>query len=426
MKKLFSLTLAANLVLGLCACNTSVGKENVGFRVGYGSTVTTPEEDLYLMGYGNDTGRKSQGVLTDLYATCVAITDAQGSTVLLYGLDMMKMEGVLADAFIGAISEATGVPKDNILLSASHSHSTPSLGNSYGLNSTYGQLYQKKLVEAAKAAMDDRAAAEIRIGSRPVDRMNFVRHYTTDTGVVIGDNFSSGGYSSLTGHTTQSDRQLQLVHFVRSDRKDIVMVNWQGHPTLSSTSMVGAEDKKFLVSADYVGICRQYIQEALACHVSFYLGASGNLNAYSRIKSENIDTDYKKYGKNLGAQVVAGLAELKPTEAAALKAQRTDFAVELPSGGDGTVELNVYTMGELAFASVSYEMFDTNGMTVKNESPFALTMMITMANGYQNYVPADNAFDYPSCYEVRSTRFVRGTGEAVAEELVRQLKEMKD
>lgn len=427
MKKLISLVAAVLLVLGLCACNASGSgdKQAAGFRVGFGSAVATPEENVYLMGYGNDKDRMSEGVLTDILITCVAVTDAKDNTVLMYGLDMMKMENALAVPYAKAISDATGVPVENITLSASHSHSTPALGSMYGLTTQYGMFYQEQLIAAAKAAMADRSSAEIKAGTKLVEKMNFVRHYTTESGEIVGDNFESGTAGAVTGHTTESDKGMQLIHFVRGDKKDIVMVNWQAHPTLSSTSMVGAKDKNLLVSADYVYYCRQYIEEELDCNVAFYLGASGNLNAYSRIKSEQISSDYKKYGENLGKQVVEGLADLKTTPAADLKTTRTQFPVKLPSGGDSTVELSVYAMGELAWATVPYEMFDTNGMTVKTESPYETTMMLTMTNYYLNYVPADNAFDYPNCYEVRSCRFVRGTGEAVADELVRQLKELK-
>ena len=424
MKKLICLTLAVILVLGLCACNAS-GGEAAGFRVGFGSAVATPDHEVYLTGYGNDSERMSEGVLSDLKVTCVAITDEKGSTVLLFGLDMMKMEHALADPYITAISEATGVPEDNIILSASHTHSSHALGNMYGLTTPEGQQYQEDLVDAAKQAMEDRGTAEVKIASKLVENMNFVRHYTTDMdGVIVGDNFETSG-TTVTGHTTESDKQLQLIYFQRADKKDIVMINWQGHPTLSSTSMVGAKDKNKLVSADYVGACRDYVEFELDCHAAFYLGASGNLNAYSRIKSENIDTDYKKYGENLGEQIVEGIEEAKSAAVGELKTKRYEFGVKLPSGGDTTVELNTYTIGDLAFATTPYEMFDTHGMTVKNGSPFPMTMMITMTNYYLSYVPSEAAFDYPNCYEVRSTRFAKGTGEAVADELVRQLTEMK-
>lgn len=424
MKKWICITLALVLVLGLCACNTSDGSA-AGFRVGYGCAVATPDHEVYLAGYANDKDRMSEGVLSDLKITCVAITDEKDNTVLLFGLDLMKMEHALAEPYISAISEATGVPEDNIILSASHSHSSHSLGNQYGLNTPEGQQYREDLLKAAKQAMEDRGTAEVKIASKQVENMNFVRHYTTDTGIVVGDNFDSGGYTTLTGHTTESDNQLQLICFQRADKKDIVMINWQGHPTLSSTSMVGAKDKYYLVSADYVGVVRDYVESELDCYTAFYLGASGNLNAYSRIKSENISTDYKKYGENLGEQIVEGVGEAKSAAVGELKTKRYDFGVKLPSGGDTTVELNTYTIGDLAFATTPYEMFDTHGMTVKNGSPFPMTMMITMTNYYLSYVPSEAAFDYPNCYEVRSTRFAKGTGEAVADELVRQLTEMK-
>jgi hypothetical protein len=58
-------------------------------------------------------------------------------------------------------------------------------------------------------------------------------------------------------------------------------------------------------------------------------------------------------------------------------------------------------------------MFDTNGMQIKEGSPFSMTFVLTCANNNLSYLPSDLAFQHGG-YAVDVTLFTRGT----AEELV--------
>ena len=52
---------------------------NQGYLVGYARVDMTPQQPIPLKGYGNTIRRVSGPVLDPLYATCVAITDAEGN-----------------------------------------------------------------------------------------------------------------------------------------------------------------------------------------------------------------------------------------------------------------------------------------------------------------------------------------------------------
>ena len=94
MKKLFVLLICLILVLGCLGC--SGGKQKTQtvqtgtFTVGYGRANVTPEVSIGLTGYGNTADRMSDNVLSYLYITRLAVTDADGNTVLLYGIDAVN------------------------------------------------------------------------------------------------------------------------------------------------------------------------------------------------------------------------------------------------------------------------------------------------------------------------------------------------
>ena len=52
--------------------------------IGFGRTCITPAESVPLAGYGNTSRRMSKRVLSDIYSTCIAFRDMEGSTVLLF------------------------------------------------------------------------------------------------------------------------------------------------------------------------------------------------------------------------------------------------------------------------------------------------------------------------------------------------------
>ncbi len=261
------------------------------FRAGFARTDITPIMSMPLAGYGNTLLRMSLGYLDHLYANCIALTDENGATALLFMLDLISAG---ANAYVNdarkAISEATGIPIDNIFIQGSHTHSAPDMGQS-GQDSIkyYKVRVIEALVEAASQALSDRAPAALKTGDTEIKGLNFVRHYLMNDGTYAGDNFgdTSSGYK---GHETEADHTLQILQFERKDKKDILLLNFQTHPHRTGGG------RKQDVSSDIVGQIRENVERELNVWSSYLQGASGNINPTSRIASENATTDYKEYG----------------------------------------------------------------------------------------------------------------------------------
>ena len=82
-----------------------------------------------------------------------------------------------------------------------------------------------------------------------------------------------------------------------------------------------------------------------------------------------------------------------------------------------------FSIGDIAFITAPYEMFDTNAKYIRDFSPFPMTIISTCTNGANGYLPVSYAFEYDA-YEVSITKFVRGTAEKTAEEHIRLLNEI--
>jgi len=470
MKKLISCILCLFMLLPLAACSGDApaqsGESTIlttavqasAFSVGYGRVCITPPLGVSLQGFADPDNRRATTVMDDLYVTCIAFQDEVGTQALVFTVDSIRTEPKIANSVRRAIEKELGVPEANILYCSTHSHSTQDSG-AYDAKGT--------ALEAARMALEDLKPAKMFIATGKTENLNFVRHYVMNDGSVIGDNYGYEEGKKYVGHTTEADNQMQLLKITREGSKDIVMMNWQAHPiwTCNGGQATG-------ISADYIGACRSNIEEKLDCLFSFHQGACGNLNAVSRISSEQFVTSYNEHGRALAGTAVSALNRATEVEPGLIRIHNTVFNAKvrkdedpeflagivafrdvydrggstkeaiLASGGKvnsiyaisaanvrksmgDTDEIDLYTIGigDIAFIGAEYEMFDTNGVFIKENSPYEMTFVLCYCNDGHSYIPSAIGFEL-GCYESDTSYYEAGTGELLANEYVRILNEL--
>jgi len=380
-------------------------------RVGFGRADITPVDiSVPLYGYANHTTRLSTEVLDPIYATCIALTDSQDNTVLIFTMDLTTSFGTVTPQQRKAISDATGVPFDNICLSATHTHSGPAMVAAYDDNFPqmydYAKYMKDQFVQAAVDAMADRAEATVEYGVAYPEGLNFVRHYVMDDGSVIGDNFGDDEGKTYVTHVHKADNQLQVLRFVRQDKKDIVITNFQSHPLLCG----GAMDTR--ITADYIAPMRSYVEAQLDCHFAYFSGASGNIDPKSRMGMENAALDYIDHGEQLGKQTILALSNATPVSGGKVGALTQTYDLDV-KGKTNEQTVQALSAGGIGFVAPSYEMFDTNGKYIKENSPFEATFVLYLANSSTGYMAEEAAYAYGG-YEVEYTGYAKGTAEIMA------------
>lgn len=410
MKKVLAVILCLSL-LPLFGC----GAAEHDLQVGYGRVDITPTEPVPLRGYGNTSKRLSLEVTDPLYATCVAFTDEKNNTILLFHTDLVgEMAGTFAEARAN-ISAATGIPVAQIMISGTHMHSGPDLTNKeIPTIPRYREFLLGQLTEAAKAALTDRKKADLFTAEARPEGYNFIRHYVLENGEVIGDNFGSAVGHEIKGHVGDADNQMQLVKITREGGEDIVLVNWQGHPHRAG----GA--KKYNITSDLVGAMRTYMEENTGCKFAYFTGASGNMNSSSKIKTEVAAPDYLTHGQQLGQIAIDALAGCKAAEEGYVKMLHKALSLTMKGGSEKKdMQIFAFSIGDIGFICAPYEMFNANGMQIKEASKFATTFVVTCANDSHSYIPSEEAYKYENSstpYEVSACRYEPGTGEILAKE----------
>ena len=471
MKKWTCLFLAMCLLLGLCACGgeqTNAGnEEKAAFQVGFGREKIMPETVIPLAGSGIQ-DREYEGILDVLYTTCIAMTDENGKTILVFTNDLVNSKAEFSQPAKEQVSKATGIAVENIMVAATHTHAAPTFTATYidGVPQ-YRQLVMDSMTIAAQKAIADQSPAQISAGSTQAEGMAYSRHYTMPDG-RIEKNFPKGEVP--VGHPDEGNDTMQLVRFTRAaeGKKDIIMMTFGIHPTFNGQ----ASDK--MISADFVYPTREYIENETGALVAYFTSAAGNQTGNSSIPGESPfnRSQYKDYGKALGKIAVDYLPNLQPLEAGAINLQNKVFTATaykdkiemLPQaksvyaeytktseaavqgllaqygfdsiweviaitdrakmGATVDVSLNALSIGQLSMIFAPFEMFGDTAKYITDNTPYDMTMVITMANDGHGYFPTEKAYSY-QVYEGFVAKVVPGTAEQIADTLVNMLKDMK-
>ena len=389
MKKILAILLCVAAVSALfvgCAPTDADGTQlpKGVFEAGYGRVDITPDpqHSYDMAGYG--AGRPSSAVLDSLYITCTALKDEDGNTYLLYNCDFLKVFTPL-NLSKPSISKATGVPVENIMISTTHTHSAPGLEYDTPVIIDYVKIVKKAMVKAGEDAVADLKPAKIYTTEIVCEGFNYIR----SVGVPV----------SLMGE--ELDNTMELIKLTREGGKDIVMLNWQGHPRASAP--------QYSVMSD-VDIIRKNIEPALDCNFMFFLGASGNVGNRS---------DYETYVEHYEALTdlaVQAAANFKEVNDGLIKKTTTKVTLEFKTPGNNKdeVTISVITIGKsVAFVIVPYEMFSYSAKQLKAYSPFDQTIIVTCTAGHIGYLPT---IDTPSDeYEVGATFYVMGSAELLVD-----------
>lgn len=97
---------------------------STGWKAGAASVVITPEEPMWMAGYASR-NKPSEGKFQDLFAKALALEDAAGTRVVIVTLDLIGVPRPLREAVEKQVAQKFGLPPENLLLNASHTHSGP-------------------------------------------------------------------------------------------------------------------------------------------------------------------------------------------------------------------------------------------------------------------------------------------------------------
>ncbi|MEI8309402.1 MAG: neutral/alkaline non-lysosomal ceramidase N-terminal domain-containing protein [Verrucomicrobiota bacterium] len=255
---------------------------------GFGRVDITPKNPCFLVCYPH-VERTSTGTHDPLFASAVCLENG-GTPLLLISLDLLFITAASTRECRRRIGEATGVPAQNILIGATHTHSGPHIAEVLAwkddpvvppVDQEYLEFSVTGTVEAAVDAWRHREAAEA------VWTTADVRH------LAGGNRIDSNG-------PEDPEAGLLLVRRL-SDKSPIAVLSIYGmHPTV-------LHEDSTLISSDFIAFARREIESALPGAGVVYLnGVCGDQSPRRSVKAQTF-AEAERLGAALGARIAEAL-----------------------------------------------------------------------------------------------------------------------
>lgn len=163
-----------------------------GWKAGAARVDTTPEKPVRMAGYASRTS-PSQGVSHPLAAKALALADANGTRVVFVTCDIIALRRTFTDRVAERVKAKHGLPRENIVLLASHTHAGPSpvepagpdVSEEQRNNVEYTRGLEDKIVDVVGSALGRMEPATLNYG---VGRAHFAlnRREPTPKGIRLG------------------------------------------------------------------------------------------------------------------------------------------------------------------------------------------------------------------------------------------------
>lgn len=434
-------------------------------KAGFGRVNVNPPMGISISGYFIP--RYAEAILDDLEVNALAL-EAGETRVLLMSIDNCVPRGDLLDVCRRKISDATGVPFEAIMISATHTHTGPEVNvkSEDALVLEYCNFLFHRFTDAARFALADLKPAKMgwAVGSAP--NIAFVRRFRMKDGRVRTN--PGVGNPDILHPIGDVDERVNVLRFDREGGDTLVLANFGCHP-----DVVGG----CKISADWPGLFRHTFEKAIEnTRCIFFNGAEGDVNhvnvnakdgfmndlqndfddvargygharymgrvvagavmqVYDKVNYRDVDT-IRFFQKTVQAPSnmpkpedmelahkyndlhMAGRDDLIPFTEMELTTVVAEAGrmVRLEHGPESfPMLLSAVAVGSVALFGIPGEPFTGIGRGVKEAEGWDLVLPCSLTNGSVGYFPMQEAYDEGG-YEARSSNFKAGIAELIIDE----------
>ena len=398
------------------------------FLAGAAQVDITPRElPVIVSGYFLE--RTSDTIRDRLYARAFVFDDG-ASRVAICIVDILFMPRDLLDEAKSLASKRTGIRTENMLISATHTHTAPSVAGALGTGTDekYRRFLPPRLAEAMQQANDSLEPARMGWATVDAPEHTHCRRWILRPDKIQEDVFGERtvranmhpGYQNpdFIGPAGPTDTELSLLSVQsRNGRPLAVLANYSMHYFGSSQ-----------ISADYYGRFSERLTELMGG------GKPEFVSAMSQGTSGDLHwMDYSEPKKSIGMDQYAGeLAQLAADTCRTISYQdtcplemlerkltlsrripdkaRLSWAMNVAEKMQGRkptnrpevyaleqiclhedqvreLKLQVLRIGELGITAIPCEVYGITGLKIKARSPLRHTFNIELANGSEGYIP---------------------------------------
>jgi hypothetical protein len=411
------------------------GAEPRMFRAGAATSNITPRLGRLIV--GNFTQPRATNIHDELHARCLVLDDGQ-TKIGLVVCDSVGIDREVFDLARRLISKETGIPGDNLLMSATHTHSGPSWHGRDDDDGDYPHFLARRIADGVARAVRNLEPARIGWGVGREPGQVFNRRWRMKPGSALANPF--GGVDQVRMNPPRASADLlepagptdPEISFLsvqaRTGRPIALLANYSLH-------YVGGT-RPGDISADYFAVFADRMQQLLGADrldppfVGILCnGTSGDVNNINfRVPGEKRQP-YEQMRRV--AHAVAGEVErvhqfIQFHDWVSLAAQQKEIALatrrptpkllawarqtlDKPETAPKThplerhyaqrtlalkdapprtpIVLQTLRVGDVAMAAIPFEVFAETGLEIKKKSPYRPTCTVSLANGSGGYLP---------------------------------------
>jgi len=328
---------------------------------------------------------------------------------------------ILPDEFyeqaVNRISERYALPRDHVLISATHTHTVPwTMGNGYGERVIAGML---AAIEQAQHRLE-----AVRVGTGNGSAyINMNRDEPTANGFILGQDPEG-----------PSDKTVRVVGFLRADGSPLAIIaNYAVH-AVSLYSSDTAGEHAAQVSADIPGVVDRFVDEhygAQRTETFWTSGAAGDQNpilmsfhAEPQSDGHVVTSDLKsagfmitqRLGQALALEVIRVTDRLKP-EPVTTGMRATQAVISCPSKSDPalmhSLRISYLGIGLVDLVGISGEVGTLIDRHLRDRLGDRSPVLLTLTNGYAGYLPDDASYWRGNTFEVGKSQFAPGCAEGM-------------
>ena len=428
------------LLAFLCLVPTLPGKEpEKPFRAGAFAVDVTPNK-FPISVNGGMADRQATLANDPLHARCLVLDDGANKLAIVVVDSCMIPREVILDAKAQA-NKRTGIPAGSILISATHTHSAPTLGGVFQSDpdEDYRKYLAEKIGEGIEKANKNLVPAKIGWSSEANTAQLFNRRWKRDKAFMPADPFGRTTDTVQMNPGYQAKGLIEAAGTVDPEVSVLAVQTKDGKPLalLANYSLhyVGGNPQ---LSGDYFAAFADRIAQLLgqesgngAFVAMMSNGTSGDVNNVNfagpaptekrqpgeqiKIVADSVaksalaaykKIEFRDHVKLGSIDQIIKLGVRKPDEAdlkrarqilddnknkkvlvglPAVYARETVLLAKFPDTVEATIQ--ALRIGDLAIAAIPCEVFTQIGLNIKKRSPFKKTFTIELANGYNGYLP---------------------------------------
>lgn len=399
-------------------------------KAGIGRVDVTPELGVRLGGYPTRE-RPAESINDPLHSTALILESGDVKAALIT-LDWLAIEEEDASAIRSAIAAETDVPAENVIISATHTHTAPNTISIPGWGEkerSYISSATPKIIKSAVNAANALVHVKVGVGTTRSE-VGVNRHLVGANEIVvpmIGD-----------VHGT-FDPTMTVIRFESENGVVAALAHYGAH----ATAFGGVRGGPRIVSRDWPGVMTDRVESQIHAPIMFVNGAFGDVGprtnrlmdgGFSAGTGDGLDAvrevgyraagdalrtlvDIREFGRDVGLEVIRGdlffpyapapsmkEVEKKLREHESTKDQYGDpmfeyehwnklrLALESGKNANGRVhKQTIIRLGTTVFVPFPGELFSGIALRLRRLSPFQHTLCCGAANGYHAYIPTREA-----------------------------------